>query len=74
MLDIFVANHSLSILLEVPVEVAANQLQFAGPIVQYVQNLALHSGEIEDNHDSEEAVVDQGKVTLTTIHSCKGMF
>lgn len=46
----------------------------AGPIVEFVTNLALHSGEIEEHHDGEETGSgDQGKVTLTTIHSCKGM-
>jgi superfamily I DNA/RNA helicase len=46
--------------------------------VQYVMNLALHSGEIEEHTeghgtDAEIKKVDQGKVTLTTIHSCKGL-
>lgn len=40
--------------------------------MQYVQNLALHSGEIDEKHEGEENVPDQGKVTLSTIHACKG--
>ena len=40
--------------------------------MQYVQNLALHSGEIDERHEGDEKVADLGKVTLSTIHSCKG--
>lgn len=42
-----------------------------GPVAEFVQHLDLHSSDVSED-DNLDAQVQQGKVTLSTVHGCKG--
>jgi len=43
-----------------------------GPITEFVQHLDLHSSDLSEEDGSDDQASD-GKVTLSTVHGCKGL-